>query len=181
MNSAMIDIETLSTRHDAAVVSIGVAIFNEAGLVHTDGWALSPKEIQGHIDPATIGWWMKQSDEARKATFEGTENAFGAAFKLKATLAQFNAEEVWANDPTFDIVILKNWWERLNSHGLKVGDFPINFRAERSFRTIVAESKRLGFDPWLNSGMYVAHNAIDDAAAQARVVVAARKFFTDRS
>lgn len=174
MNYAMIDLETLSLEPDAAVVSIGVAIFNNEQVIAVQSWELAGNQITGHIDPATVAWWMHEDrDGARQATFGGKFTAFTAAFELKSLLAQHNVSEVWANDPDFDLVVLKSWWKRQGGEGF--GDWPIKFYTHRSFRTIMAEAQRLGHDTSGLKGFYVAHDAGEDAAAQARAVIGARK------
>ena len=182
MNSAMIDLETLSLEPDAAVVSIGVAIFNNEEVIAVQSWELAPDHIHGHVDPATVAWWMHEDrDGARQATFGGKHSSFTAGYELKTLLAQHNVSEVWANDPDFDLVVLKSWWKRHNDSvsSAKVmpnlGDWPIKFWSHRSFRTIMSEAQRLGHDTSGLKGFYVAHDAGEDAAAQARAVIGARK------
>ena len=172
---AMIDLETLSTANDAAVISVGVAIFDESSVVFTQGWAIDMEKITGHIDPKTIAWWMHPDrDSARDFSFHGKFDPFTVAYELKALLASHNVQEVWANDPHFDYIILRSWWERTNAKG-NVGEFPIPYWAPRSYITLVGEVKRLGHDTSSWKGTYVAHDPIDDAASQARVVIQCRK------
>lgn len=180
---AMFDLETLSLQPDAAVVSIGVAIFDDEQVLHVESWALGPEEIHGHIDPATVAWWMHEDrDGARQATFGGKSYCFNAGYALKTLLAEHNVAEVWANDPDYDLVVLKSWWNRYNSMTrysqvprLHLGDWPIKYWRHRSYRTIMGECAKLGHDTKELKGFYVAHDAGEDAAAQARAVIAARK------
>lgn len=172
MKHAMIDIETLGTKPTSAVISLGVAIFDDKEVIETYGEAIDPAKFRGDIDPKTIAWWMQQGDEARAFSFGGKADPFNVAFNLKTLLAKHEVFEVWANDPDFDIVILRNWWEEISA----AGKFPIGYKQPRAFRTIVGECRALDYDPWKESGMFVAHNPIDDAGAQARVVIAARRF-----
>lgn len=163
----MIDIETLSTENNAAVISIGYATFDDTGILETNGWSLDLKKITGHIDPGTIKWWMGQSDLARAYSFNGTAKPAEVASVLAAKLQ--GVTELWANDPDFDAVILKNWFERTDK-----GRWPVSFRNYRSVRTILGLAREAGvaiysFEP------AVAHNPIDDASSQARAVIAARK------
>ncbi len=177
MTHAMIDLETLSTRFDAAVISVGVAIFNDSQVIAADGWAIKPGCIHGDISVSTVFWWADpERDSARAFSFTGQETDVSVAFKLKSFLAQHNADEMWANDPEFDRVILQSWWARVEArNNVNLGDFPLHYRKSRSYRTLIAEAERLGHDPKSSSGIYVAHNPIEDAAMQARVVIAARK------
>jgi hypothetical protein len=178
-NHAMIDIETLGLRYDSAIISVGVAIFDDEQVTATDGWAIAHKHWHGHIDPGTVAWWAHPDrDASREFSFAGNMTDFAVAFQLKTFLAQHNADEIWANDPEFDLVVLKSWWNRIGVADIaspRVGDFPCRYWKSRSFRTIVAEAERLGIDMSDARGMYVAHNPVDDAASQARAVIAARK------
>lgn len=188
MNHAMIDLETVSTRSDAKVLSIGVAIFNDTEIVATDGWAIDiADDIGGHVDWKTIKWWMEQDAMVRAFSWDGKLTNGSAAFNLKTFLAQYNPTEFWSKDPHFDHVILENWWRRVNEDSrsakdmyaraaLFAGEFPIGYRQPRAYRTLVGEATDLGYDAEADRGMYSAHNPIDDAAQQARAVIAARQF-----
>lgn len=173
MKSVMVDIETLSTRKDAVVISIGVAAFDDSKVIQTAGWALDFAHlVEGHIDPKTVKWWSEQHECARTYSFNGRVRPAQAAGDFRMFLQQYGGEELWANDPTFDVVILRNWWDRAGGGG----DFPSHYRHERSCRTIFAEARRLGHNidsAWANGS--VAHNPVDDAANQARGVILARK------
>jgi hypothetical protein len=181
MNSFMIDIETMSTNPEAAVISIGICAFNlEQKVVASDGWAIRSSDWHGEILPDTIKWWSQQNEAAREYSFYGHNTSLQAAVQLKQFFEQHRGagaiEECWANDPDFDLVILKRWWlrtEQIHKHTL--GPFPIGFRASRSCRTMFDEAKRLGID---YNGAYghatVAHNPIDDACNQARAVIQIR-------
>lgn len=165
MKRVMIDIETLSTNKHAAVLSIGVAVFNETQVVDTNGWAVEMGAIEGHIDPNTLAWWMKQSDAAREFSFNGTHHPIAMASELRPYIA--DADEVWANDPDFDLTILQHWWERMP----RLNAWPVSFRKYRSVRTMLMLAKRYYIATehvWTGK---TAHNPIDDAACQARAVM----------
>ena len=174
MKSVMVDIETLSTANDACVISIGLAAFDESGVTDTAGFSMPTDDWHGHIDPSTVKWWMKQSEAARAYSFSGTTSAIVAALKFRQFVA--GADEVWANSPQFDITILQNWWKRVPT----ASHFPVSYKIHRDLRTIFAEAKRLGvdIDDAYKMGT-TAHNPVDDAANQARVVVAWRKHFKE--
>lgn len=177
MNHAMIDLETLSVKPDAAVISMGVAIFNDDMIIDSEGWALRPDAVHGHIDPKTLFWWTQQEEAARIFSFGGKMTCSSVAFALKTLLAKYDVKEVWSKDPHFDHVILQSWWERIHDHEkFNVGEFPYHYRAPRSFRTLEAEAERAGFDraDWQQYD-YVAHNPVDDAVTQARAVIKMRQ------
>lgn len=180
MKSVMLDIETLSSRKDAMVISIGLAAFDDTKVIQTAGWALDlGKLLPGHIDPKTVKWWAEQSAPAREYSFTGKVDPLQAAMDITAFFKLYGGDELWANDPTFDCVILRNWWDEMNLRGPRVGSFPSHYREERSMRTIKAEAGRMGHDlsaAWQNG--HVAHNPVDDAAVQARAVMLARQMMT---
>lgn len=187
-NRVMIDIETLSTNDDAAVIAIGAAVFDNARVVEVRGWPLTFKGMTGHISPATIQWWMEQSKDAQEITFGGDRVApWLAAQHLVEMLKKHDVKTVWANDPHFDVTILKNWWRRYREDAkimapigvtlepVILHPWPFEYDQPRSFRTIVELAKDYGFSNHMYDtakGMYVKHSATDDAAAQARVVLA---------
>jgi hypothetical protein len=177
MTHAMIDLETLSTRFDAAVISMGVAIFNDEKILDSAGWALAPESIHGHIDPKTVQWWTQQAESAREFSFTGKYKSMTVAFELKTMLAKYDVKEVWSKDPHFDHVILQAWWERVaDAEKYNIGEFPYHYRAPRSYRTLESEAIRMGFEEsdWAQYH-FVAHNPIDDAVTQARAVIEMRR------
>lgn len=179
---AMIDLETLSTLPDAAVVSMGVAIFNDDKILDSAGWALDPKSVHGHIDPKTVMWWMQQCEAAREFSFTGKYQSATAGYELKTLLAKYDVQEVWSKDPHFDHVILARWWDRVaKEEKYNLGEFPYHYRAPRSYRTLEAEAIRMGHDPmqWAQWN-YVAHNPVDDAVTQARAVIKMRQLIGGR-
>lgn len=177
MKSVMIDIETLSTRPDACVISFGLAAFDDSGVFATEGCVIRAEEWNGHMDPATVRWWFTQSEQARAAVVApaaGARSALGAANTLGAFLVDYGNDELWANDPDFDVVIIRAWWERVCGTGNK---FPVSYKASRSCRTIYAEAKRRSIDlssAWEN---HVPHDAVSDAICQAKAVILARNSF----
>lgn len=167
MKRAMIDIETLSTNKHAAVLSVGVVIFNDTSILDSAGWAIQMESMEGHIDTGTLSWWMKQSEEARAFSFSGKHHAVSVASELRPYIT--DADEVWANDPDFDLTILQHWWERMP----RLNAWPVSFRKYRSVRTMMMLAKRyyVATDHvWTG---VTAHNPIDDAACQARAVIEA--------
>jgi len=172
MKQMMIDIETLGTSPSACVISVGVVAFSEQAIIDSAGWAIRSQDWHGDMDGSTIQWWMKQNEAAREYSFNGENKDIVVAMELAEFIRRHEVSECWANDPDFDIVIMKSWWSRVSSRNhLNTGPFPIKYNGGRSFRTIKGEADRLGI---AYSHMYgsntVAHHPVDDAANQARVV-----------
>lgn len=163
MKRLMLDIETLSTRKNAAVLSIGGVEFDDTSVIDSFGWAMNMRQITGHIDPGTVQWWLKQNESARAFSFSGDFHPEHVAGQLYLRLAM--ADEIWANDPDFDLVILQDWMERLGK------TWPVSFRKYRSVRTIRMLAERYYIDLSTVWNGLTAHNPIDDAAAQARAVI----------
>mgnify|MGYP006408929027 CR=1 FL=1 len=66
----MIDLETMGTRPDAPIISIGAVAFDANGPLDSfyAGVNLGSSVNSGaKIDASTVLWWMQQSDEARAA------------------------------------------------------------------------------------------------------------------
>ncbi len=172
---AMIDLETLSTRHDAAIISIGVAMFDDDKVVDILGIALDMKTVYGHIDPATVKWWSDQNEAVRAYSFNGVIPPAPACMQLKTFFDLHKPTEVWANDPSFDLVILKTWWSKIEEQThFRPANWFVSHKAERSCRTIYALARQIGInidDSWTQGAL---HNPVDDAANQARAVIAAR-------
>jgi hypothetical protein len=83
MNDVMVDIETLSTRLNAVVLSIGAVAFDPYSdqIGHSFSIQLDPQEQMEkgrHVDINTIKWWMGQSEEAKKESFSGSNKVVGA-------------------------------------------------------------------------------------------------------
>lgn len=158
MRHFMLDIETLSQHSDAAVFEVGIIEFDRDSNIQDYQrrcWTIEP--TTGHIEPATIAWWMRQE---RIPDLQGS-NELDAARNIHAFLSEITSYpdvRLWAKGPSFDCVILTNFLRR---HGFEM---PISFRDWRDVRTLmeVADWPEL---PSVPAG-FVAHNTLDDCAEQ---------------
>ncbi len=175
MKRGMIDIETLSSFPDAAVLSIGLVGFDENDILFKSGVAIKVADWHGHVDPRTIQWWMQQSKEAQDYSFNHTSpwTAKDAATQLVGFADEYCQQECWANGPQFDLVVLRKWWNRTTGND----KFPIHYRNYRDCRTLwkLAESNGLDLAPHFHSVKGAAHDPMVDAERQAKVVQAAIK------
>lgn len=161
MKDIMLDLETLGTRHDAMIISIGAVYFDrytgEIGLAFSANINPVGFADKFSMDYDTIKWWMEQSDNARKLVME-------APFEIREALAGFSAfvgdgsdKLIWSH-ATFDMPIIQNAFDVF---GIK---FPIPFRNARDLRTLMdltdhhTKLEREG----------VHHHALDDAKYQAK-------------
>lgn len=158
--NVMVDLETLAVSADAVIVSIGAVKFTakkiEDAAFYTPVSINSNLSLGRRVEESTVAWWMGQSDAAR--------NIFRQpAVTVEEALSQFahwlgdDPVFMWANGADFDLAILQHAYAQL---GLEV---PWKFWNNRCFRTVKSFSKvRAPAAP------SVAHNALDDAIAQAR-------------
>ncbi len=190
----MLDLETLATGQNAAIVSIGAVAFmadesaqfnalfsstpeqlENAGLgFHRRiNLAQSNPEKRGVIDPATVEWWLKQSDEARASLVVNPRETLGQALIEFSTWIEENFAKpkkirLWSNGPTFDERLIREAFDR---YGF---DFPLSFRGSRCCRTMIELAELYGFDrsqfKELSSDI-LKHNALHDAVFQARGVM----------
>lgn len=165
----MVDLETLSVQPDAAVLSIGACAFDmldkdeDITEVFSANVSLESNVEHGrHISADTLLWWFKQSPEAQEATFHApTISLPQALMKLTQWINGLRPmpTHVWARDPDFDIVILRQAYAAISS------EFPFKYWTSRSVRTIVELAYPNHDEPKFSGG--VKHSAVDDAVYQA--------------
>lgn len=177
----MIDLETLGTRPDAAIIQIGAVLFEPV----SGGKILNGKGFNQHVlvqdgigtmDHSTIAWWLTEAS-AKKMGMAMMEQAL----PINNVLQQFHEwpavhgltweaiTGVWAMPADFDLPILKS---AFNSLG---GDVPWNRRATRDARTLFS---LVGGPPAVDWTGMTHHDAFDDALGQAMQVQIAMGLLT---
>lgn len=169
----MIDLETLGIAQDAIFPIIGACIFSPSTGVITDTFyahinQADQQALGRTTTPATIDWWKKQSDAAKREItkpgrpFKDVMDEFSAFLPAKCV--------VWGNGATFDISILENAFRMLDMQ------IPWMFWDVRDVRTLNDLASRLPKPKRVEKGQFkfegVAHNAADDARHQATYVSA---------
>ncbi len=175
MEHLMVDLETLSTSSNAAIVSIGAVWFDpDQGLGDSYYQIYEPVNIKSCIDAGfnvcgnTIRWWMAQSKEAQAVFNDPSQIPIKEALTcLSDYIHDVNPNvKVWGNGPAFDNAILADAYRRLNM------DQPWQFYNDRCYRTLIAMASEFGFEPKaMQQG--IPHNALDDAIHQAKNAMAA--------
>jgi len=139
MEDVMIDIETLSTKKNAVILTIGAIKFNRYE-ENKDITAMekfycritqdSCLKIGMVIDEDTKKWWDIQSYESKyEALLNPDRIDINVALeKFKTFLG--NVKYVWANSPNFDCTILENAFNSCNI------EIPWKFWSLRDCRTI---------------------------------------------
>jgi exodeoxyribonuclease VIII len=165
----MLDLETMGTGPDAAIVAIGAVAFD------IDTALISPRSFYvrvnlryavgagGVMDAETVIWWLQQSAEARQEiTREDLEQRplVNALLNFRNWLkAEANGADsrVWGNGAALDNVILRRAYQRLPM------DAPWSHWNDRCYRTIKG---LYGSDIKIERrGTH--HHALADAEAQA--------------
>ena len=153
----MIDLETMGTGSNAAIIAIGAVKFDHVGIVDEFYKVVSLESSVKNgmtIEPDTVLWWMKQSVEARKEF----ERKGGSLCRVLLTFYEWFGQDkpVWGNGASFDNVILSN------AYKLTGLEQPWNFWSDRCYRTLKSLYPSIEVN---RSGTH--HNALDDAKSQA--------------
>lgn len=177
----MIDIETLSTAVNAAVLSIGAVEFDPmSGKIEREFYHeldLSD-QTNRHIDANTVQWWVKQclvntdnieflsKNNREKDAVAYVLHELGAFINGGKEYAMTRVEgyekiALWACDPDFDIAILADLYKE---HNLPV---PWKFSEPKSVRTVRMLTQLAGMEvPHQEAD----HNALNDCIRQAKEV-----------
>ena len=162
----MLDIETLGTRPQSVVLTIGAVKFDPWAVdVDTDNGLYSRIDVDEqiemgrHIHQDVIDWWGKQAEDVREEALGDHDRT-----NLNDMLDQINrfvvgADNIWCQGPAFDIVILENLYRQLER------PTPWQFWQIRDSRTLFG----VHGDP-RDKGAKGAHNALIDCFYQAQAV-----------
>ena len=160
MKDIMLDLETLGTRHNAVIISIGACYFNrdtgEIGgrfSVNVNPDRFGDKFT---MDYETVKWWFAQSQAARDSAMSDPIGLDEALRRLNSFVTYKDDVVLWSH-ATFDVPILMNAFDTL---GIK---FAVPYRNTRDLRTLMDLADHRSETP--REGTH--HNALDDATFQA--------------
>ena len=161
----MLDLETLSTKPDATVLTFGACKFNPYKQEDIDKGIYFRINVDQQItlgrdvDDSTVEWWGKQAEDVREEALGDGDRITLEQFTKELNRFIVGAKNIWAQGPVFDIVILENLYRQL---GLPC---PWQFWQIRDSRTLLSthgdprEKNKVGL-----------HNALEDAVSQAQAV-----------
>lgn len=176
-----LDLETLSTQEDAAILQIGCCIPNfdrkyvplglscefEVTIRYED--AISS---EFHKDPNTLTWWENQNPKARNNVFSGQDTYADAFHHFKFwvdSLKSGGADvAIWGNGSDFDNRLLTYSLDSLGYHDVW------SFRNNRDLRTLKALFPVVVEPDPLTE---VKHTALGDARYEARIISATRTIY----
>lgn len=166
MADIMLDLESLGTRPDCVILTLGAVRFNPYDITSEPGPGIYMRidvdeqtALGRNIQDDTLDWWMRQADDVR-------EEAFGLEDRVSLTtmyreLNRFlvGANNIWAQGPVFDIAILENLYRQQG------WPTPWQFWQIRDSRTLFG----VHGDPRERNKVGL-HNALEDCVSQARGV-----------
>lgn len=161
----MLDLETLSTRPDATILTFGACKFNpytQEEITQGIYFRINVDEqitLGRHVDDNTIEWWGKQAQDVYDEAFNPNDRISLEQFTQELNRFVVGVDNIWAQGPVFDIVILENLYRQL---GLPT---PWQYWQIRDSRTLLSS---LG-DPRERNKAGL-HNALEDCVSQAEAV-----------
>lgn len=158
--NVMIDIETTSTQVNAGILSIAAVPFlwDEPLDYFYEKASMRSLEAKGfHISRQTMGWWDLQSSQARLEAFSGTQDIMEMLSYFDDYMRELPAKLiVWGNGADFDVPIITNGFDEFGM------ECPWTYSSKRCYRTLKHLFPEIQFVTPVT-----AHNALDDAKAQA--------------
>ncbi len=163
-----VDIETGDTARTAALISIGLVLFDPYSqeLGETYLCAIPPSSNDSAPrrtwSGSTMEFWSNNPAALAELATHPQRTLQSFIREFNAFVAKHKPDCIWANSPTFDIAILRDLYE---SRGYS---FPFPFYKERDVRTLKALLPK-HLLPELDGTQ---HNALVDAIHEARLVQA---------
>lgn len=181
MKDLSIDIETLSLKPNATILSIAAVLFDrESGDVGPHLHIACCFGQGRDIDWQVVDWWKEPQQAAAWAellAFQKNQpyRLDWALEKLARFIRQHHPERIWGNSPSFDLVILT---DAFRQHDIPA---PWPFWVERDCRTLVNVCRQItGVDPKKQVAFDgTAHSALADAIYQARYASAAYRLLAN--
>jgi len=162
----VVDLETLSTRPNSCIVSIGAVAFTledgitEEFLINID--PMSSKEKGLHIDKETIEWWASQPKEAIDSWKKDPVSLEEGLAKFKSFYGSNRWTPVWGNGSSFDITILESAFFACDYHKEEIPWMPWVIYDMRTLTNILSRKlEKTGIN----------HNALHDSIAEAKLLI----------
>lgn len=166
----MCDLETLGLANDAIILSIGMVVFDNNGVIATYYAKLDVEEqrtLGRTTTQSTLDFWEKQTPEARSVLDpnQPTVSVTEALNAIDALFHSYPEAYIWGNDTLFDVGKLTSLYTSA------CREAPWKYWSPRCYRTLY-NSLRNSFegrygvmaDEAPRVGTY--HNALDDALTQ---------------
>lgn len=162
MDSVMIDLETMATGPNAAVIQIGAVVFNSrTGYAKSDPFEVdvdlhSALLLGGEVDASTVQFWRDQGGLQPKHPPKAMRSALT---DLASWLGKYpDLKRVWAQGPSFDVAVLEGYYRRA---GIPI---PWGYSMPRDTRTVYDLAKERGWSK--PAGTEPKHTAVEDCRRQ---------------
>ena len=172
----MLDLETIGTGANAAVLSVSAVIFSlSSGQRFSEFEEFVDLEGQmakgATIDSSTFLWWLAQEKQAQALVLSGQERTlppsivatmFCQWLKVNLSKKEMTSISLWGNGITADNTWLRNMFAR------EEVPFPLSFRQDTDMRTLIslAEAEKIKANASFSG---VKHNGLDDCKHQVKV------------
>lgn len=163
MKHLMLDIETLGTGHNAAILSVGACFFDDNEIGETFHQNINLVSCLNHgldVDGSTFYWWIQQGKLARMALLDPRPKPLSVVLDNFSTFIELHYKHpekvhVWGNGVSFDNVILRNAYKKTKRKA------PWHYSRDMCYRTT---KNLLG----IKRKSTATHNALQDAIDQAK-------------
>ena len=173
-NHLMIDVETLSLKENAAILSIGACTFDlESRTIGKDFHMRCNPFTEGSmifdISYGTLQWWFHQSDAARKSIMV-EEGALSVSLRSALTaLHEFrtesNVDYTWARGPQFDLRVIEYATLALCALPSRLKERPMfDWYKVRDVRSVTDFIPKIVLDKIYSK--YTTHDALEDCHCQ---------------
>ena len=162
----MVDCETLDIGERPVLLSIGAVVFDDNQIQDYFEYFIDKETAirEGFtVSQSTLDWWDQQDPIAKKDAFSGERDIQDALAALVRFYKVNECTQIWSKGSIADIRWINN---ALNYFGMRQ---PWKFWQEMCFRTFLEMSPRVSV-----AFEGVPHNALDDAAHQARQFIAVK-------
>jgi hypothetical protein len=172
-----IDIETLATEGDAAVIAIGATVFDVDGFLDQGHLVLiNPTLSPGARDRGTWMWWCQQDKDIMERMMSGDATPWLACETF--TNLCVGVDYFWGYPARFDVGHLRGLFRNCGR------ELPFSFRQEMCLATA---RRLLENNPTMTSDLrkikesnLEAHDAMADAIVQARQIQAILNYFGEK-
>ena len=165
MKNIMLDLETMGTSSNSAVLTIGAVEFDKDLGITNRFYEII--DLQSCIDRGfeitadSFYWWLRQSKESKDSLTEKKNiDIKDALINFQSFIGKNENIQIWGNGSDFDNVILRNAFKRFKINN------PWSYYANRCFRTL-----KYSFPSLEIKKAEVKHKSIDDAEYQAKYLI----------
>lgn len=158
------DIETLSTVPNSMILSIGAVAVCNGQIIGDFYQNINPTNFEDlgfEASSSTIDWWNSPEQAAAKADLQDDQVPLDEALQLfQQWILEVNGEWIWGYGSDFDVVILKNAFDKMCI------EWPFKFWNHRCLRTLCSV---LDIKVPREKGIH--HNAFADAVNQGQTLI----------